>query len=223
MKTKKNRRLEFLNLVPPEAKYILDVGCGDGNLSAHLLKEGRLIVGIDRNPRACEAAKTRLSKVFCGDIEHLDLPILPQSLDCIIFADVLDCLVDPLSLLLKYRPLLQDDGCVITSMANVRYYKVMTNLLFRGAWDYIERGGILWIHHLRFFTLQTMKELFEKAGFSIDSLERYIVASSEMKTLNVLCFQKLKELLTYQYYFRLKKQRDWVPGAFQPGRAIDDF
>jgi len=169
MKKKKEKRLEFLELVPEGAKRILDVGCGNANLTAHLVGQGREVIGIDRDSTRTQTAKERLTQVYCADIETFEPPFDVKSFDCIIFADVLDCLVEPLPLILKYRKYLKDDGCVIVSMANVRYFKVIYHLLFKGTWDYLMPGGILWWYHLRFYTLSTSKELFLRRAWRLST------------------------------------------------------
>lgn len=223
MKKKPDRRLDFLKLVPDDAKNILDVGCGHANLTSHLMKNGRKVCGIDRDPNVMDDARSKLSEAHCLDLEKGDVPYAQKSFDCLIFADVLDCLVDPVQLLIKYRDYVKDDGCVVVSMANVRYYKVIANLLFKGAWDYVEPGGILWWHHLRFYTLLTSQELFLKAGFEVEEITRHMQAKGLIKFMNIFCLGKLKELMVYQYYFRLRKQNNWTPGSFKEKRKIEHF
>ena len=88
MKDKKDRRLEFLSLVPSSAKRILDVGCGHGFLSGHLVKEGKEVVGVDRDAKVCDIARGRLTDVHHFDLETFIPPYPKESFDCIIFADV---------------------------------------------------------------------------------------------------------------------------------------
>lgn len=222
-KDKKNRRLEFLDMFPESVHRILDVGCSHGGLMQHMVKRGVEVVGIDRDSSVIERAKSRLSEVHCADIEEFEPPFEEKSFDCIVFADVLDCLVDPEGLILKYKGYLKEDGYLIVSMANVRYYKVITNLLFKGTWDYLMPGGILWYYHLRFFTLQTSKELFAKTGFDVEHFERFTVAGGRVKFFNQICFNAFKDLLAYQYYFRLKKNPKWIPGRFELEREVAEF
>ncbi|MCA9405720.1 MAG: methyltransferase domain-containing protein [Candidatus Omnitrophica bacterium] len=222
-KKKPNAKLKFLNFIPENAKRILDVGCGDGSFSAHLVEKGCEVVGIDRDSQVLEQAHTRLTEVYHVDIENDDLPCEENSFDCILLADVLDCLVKPEAFLTRCRKYLKDDGSVVVSFANIRYYKVITNLLFKGTWDYMEPGGILWIHHLRFYTLVSMKELFLKCGFNVEAFDRYIYAKGFIVFLNALCLGKLKDLMTYQYYFRLRKDTDWTKGSYQVSRKMAHF
>jgi len=219
---KENKRLQFLNIIPSEVKRVLDVGCGNGFLSSKLREKGIEVVGIDRDEKALKEAKGRLSQVYPADIGNFQLPYPEGYFDCIMFADVLDCLIEPLSALKKYSYYLRNGGYMVASMANVRYYKVIIRLVFGGTWDYVEPGGILWKHHLRFFTLVNSRELFEEAGLQVIEIKRYIYAARGFRFLNFLCLNGLKDFLTYQYYIKAcKKDNGLAP--FARKRKIHHF
>ncbi len=55
---------------------------------------------------------------------------------------------------------------MIASIPNVQNADVVWRLL-RGRWDYRERG-ILDRGHLRFFTLQGIRDLFARAGLTVE-------------------------------------------------------
>ena len=50
-------RDEFLQLLPPSPRRILDLGCGEGRLSRHLRSAQYIVTGIDASPTMIEAAK----------------------------------------------------------------------------------------------------------------------------------------------------------------------
>lgn len=206
MGRKKNKRDEFLCLVPDDAKRVLDLGCGDGTLGAQLKDRDREVVGIDRDEGLCSIARLKLDDVFVADMQDFRLPYPEGYFDCIIYGDVLDCLTDPLTVLKKHMFYLKDNGCVVASMANIRYYKVIIRLILGGTWDYVD-DGILWKHHLRFFTLINIKELFHDAGCEIVKIKRNISAARGFKILDLLFLHRLREFLTYQYYVRAKKAK----------------
>jgi hypothetical protein len=152
-----------------------------------------------------EGAKKVLDKVYSADIEDFQLPYSEEYFDCIIYADILEHLIEPLSLLKKHRNCLSDQGCIIASIPNVRYYKIIIRLVAGGTWDYMEGGGLLDIGHLRFFTLTNMKELIEEAGYKIVDIRRNMVSSRGFRILNRLCFNSLRNFLTYQYFIKAEK------------------
>lgn len=204
---KKDKREYFLSLVPPGAKKVLDVGCADGGLCAGLAQKGAEVIGLEKNGDSCAKAREKLNKVFLTDIEKFDLPYPKEYFDCIIYADVLEHLSDPLALLKRHIDYLRDGGYIVASIPNIRYYKVIIRLAIGGAWDYSD-GGILDKSHARFFTLLNIKELFSDAGYEIVGIERNIVASRGFRLLDFLLFGMLKDFLTYQYYIKARKMKD---------------
>jgi len=204
MARKKDKRDEFLSLAPLDTKKALDVGCGSGGLGVVLREKGIEVIGIEKNEALCNEASGKLNQVFLADIEKFQMPFSKGYFDCIIYGDVLEHLIEPLTVLKKHREYLNDDGYVIASIPNVRYYKLITRLVFGGTWDYMSKG-ILDKSHLRFFTLVNIRELFIKAGYDIVKIRRNIVASRGLKILNLTLFGLLSNFLTYQYYIRVRK------------------
>ena len=168
-----NVRNDLIPLVPMGAKYILEVGCAAGMTGRELKKRsGVFVAGIELNAEAAKVAKNILDDVVHGDIEKIDLPYNESSFDCILFADVLEHLVDPLSALLKVHHLLKEDGVVVASIPNVQFHGVIHKLI-EGNWAY-EKEGILDETHLRFFTYKEIVKLFSQAGYSIQKVEEVL-------------------------------------------------
>jgi SAM-dependent methyltransferase len=161
-------RADVLRLVPPGASRVLDVGCGPGLTGEAIRAAGaREVWGVERDPGLAEQARQRLNRVVIGDIGEeplLDLPL--AGFDVLIYADVLEHLVDPWSVLATQRSLLRAGGHAVFSLPNVRHIRVVASLLFRGEWQYTDEG-ILSIGHLRFFTTRGMRRLINGAGFEI--------------------------------------------------------
>jgi len=166
-------RPEVWNLVPTEARFVIDVGCGSGSLGREL-KAARPEVQVRGvEPVAAQAAIARgwLDDVHNGSAED-PLPQHWPAPDCVIFADVLEHLNDPWNVVRRYRTLLRPGGTFVASIPNVANRVVLRGLL-RHRWDYTEYG-ILDRTHLRFFTRETAIELFENAGFSIRRVARVV-------------------------------------------------
>ena len=206
-----NVRNDLIPLVPKGAKCILEVGCAAGMTGRELKKRsGVFVAGIELNAKAAEDAKTFLDDVVQGDIEKIDLPYSDASFDCILFADVLEHLVDPLSALLKVRRLLKKDGTVVASIPNVQFHGVIHKLI-EGNWTY-EKEGILDETHLRFFTYREIEKLFSQAGYSIQTVEEVLdpqyenFSSINSTTLNFgrtqikdLTPEEIKRFFVFQY------------------------
>lgn len=164
-------RPDIQGLVQAPGCRVLDVGCAAGELGRALKDAGaHEVVGIECNPTAAAIAVDKLDAVVVRRVEDADALRLPlASFDYIIFADVLEHLPDPWSVLSSYRGYLKPDGKVVASIPNVRFYAVIARLLFN-RWGYVE-SGILDSTHLRFFTLPTIQEMFVRAGYSIERID----------------------------------------------------
>lgn len=115
---------------------------------------------------------------------------------------------NPWDVLKSTTSFLDNQGVVIASVPNVRHYTTITNFLFKGYWPYRERG----IHdrtHLRFFTLRNIRELFQYAHLSIETIERNCRFIEEPHELNRLskyfAFYPCKDFLTFQYLIVARK------------------
>jgi 2-polyprenyl-3-methyl-5-hydroxy-6-metoxy-1,4-benzoquinol methylase len=79
------------------SETVLDVGCSDGYLS-ELLSANSVWV-VDGTPRAVERTRTRYANVAVADLNQLRESIFHERFDVIVFADVLDHLLDPRAVL----------------------------------------------------------------------------------------------------------------------------
>jgi len=162
-------RPEILALIPPTAKYILDLGCGTGNLGKALKQRQDCVVhGIELNKDAAGLAAQNIDKVWIDNLNRFDPAFLPHKYDCIVFADILEHLINPWAVLKKFASVLTDGGTVITSLPNVAHPWIQGNLQ-RGLFRY-EPAGILDITHLRFFTKTSISQLFYAAGLKITGI-----------------------------------------------------
>jgi SAM-dependent methyltransferase len=60
-------------LGPQPGELILDVGCGDGALTARIVELGARVIGLDSSETMVEAARARGIDAFVADAEALDL------------------------------------------------------------------------------------------------------------------------------------------------------
>lgn len=157
----------------PEKTFCLDVGCWNGNLGRALIQEkGCAVDGLDANGEVLNQAKVGgYSEVFCTNLNNNPPPVIGKKYDVIIFADVLEHLIDPVSVLRSFRDSLKPEGLIIVSLPNVAFLQNRVNLLF-GKWDYRD-FGILDKTHLKFYTLATGCKMAEDAGYEIKSVFPY--------------------------------------------------
>ncbi|MBI5179036.1 MAG: glycosyltransferase [Nitrospinae bacterium] len=162
----RNVRPEIIEMVPPTAKRILEIGCAAGE-TGRALKEAdprREVVGVEFDRQAAREAEKLLDHVFCADIEKFRIPYPEGYFDCIIYADVLEHLREPSAVITRHKRLLGPEGVMVMSIPNVRHVSVVAQLM-EGRWTYQEEG-LLDKTHLRFFTLAEVKEMLEQCGMT---------------------------------------------------------
>jgi len=164
-------RPEIAAQVPLGTNKVLDVGCGFGGLGK-LLRERKVqkLYGIELNPAASSYLEEIYDCYWIGSVEDMSLSGEFSGFNCIIFADVLEHLLDPWSVLKRYSAHLTKDGKIIASIPNARNLGLIYSLLFKGRWTYGD-SGLLDRTHLRFFTRKEIEVLFSQAGLKIEKLE----------------------------------------------------
>jgi len=156
-------------------KTVLEVGCSTGFFTKVLVQRGCNVVGIELDPEAAEMAEKWAERVVVGDIDEGDVwnYVKDESFDVVVFGDVLEHLRDPLASLREAVRKIKPTGFVVTSVPNVAHGDVRIALL-QGKFPYTE-SGLLDQTHLRFFTLETLRMLLDKAGLVVVDTKRVVV------------------------------------------------
>lgn len=165
-------------------RTVLDVGCGVGQNGAVLRTRGARVVGLERDPAAIALARGALDEVHDVDLTDdasVRAALGARTFDVVLFADVLEHLAEPLSVLKRLAAYAGDDGHVVVSLPNVAAWTVRLGLL-AGRFEY-EASGILDETHLRFFTLETAKRLCQEAGLEVLSLDQNPMLARALKPL----------------------------------------
>ncbi len=72
----RGERPEIMEMVPENAMRILEIGCGAG-VTSRMLKgdnNARELVGVEYDTAAAREASKYMDRVFCGDVEKMNLP-----------------------------------------------------------------------------------------------------------------------------------------------------
>ncbi|HCG99091.1 MAG: hypothetical protein A2074_02410 [Candidatus Aquicultor primus] len=202
--------------VPPDAKRVLEIGCGEGLLGDILRSKGvKEIFGVEENEVVANKAIDRLDKVIIGNIEEVELPFRSNFFDCIIYRGVLENLQEPWRALSKQGNLLTPSGKIIACIPNTLYLPVIKDFL-KGCWRY-SGSGTLDGTHPKSFTLREIVYMFKLAGFEIEAVEGITngrVDSEEastfmksIKPLNVAAESLIAEIQYSHYMMVAKKVR----------------
>lgn len=201
-------RSEMLPFIPVRSTRILDVGCADGSFSRQL-KENREaeVWGIELNEKMAMRARDCLDNVLVGDIGEVLTKLPINYFDCIIFNDVLEHLVDPYNVLRKIKSNLADDGSVVSSIPNIRYYYALREVLIEKQWRYRDYG-IFDRTHVRFFTQASIVDMFDSSGFDILQIQGINAFKSwKFSLLNRLLFGHLSDMRFEQFACVAKPRR----------------
>ena len=200
-------RPSITSLVQSGRHVILDLGCGAGVVGQKLMASGKAaeVIGVELFAPAAKRAATHYSKVYCEDIEAMELPYASY-FDYVICGDILEHLKDPYTVVKRIWSWLKDDGLLVCSVPNVRYWKVIVRLLFLGAWDYSD-AGVLDRTHLRFFTRKTCFRMLEDAHFRV-RFSRTLISGRRYQFLNRLSLGVFEDLFGSQLVVLAEKVRN---------------
>jgi 2-polyprenyl-3-methyl-5-hydroxy-6-metoxy-1,4-benzoquinol methylase len=156
-------------------KSVLELGCATGYLSRAMAERGCSVVGIELDAEAAAVAEKWAERVIVGDIDRGEVwgDVADASFDVVLCGDVLEHLRDPLSALRSAVHKLKPSGIVVTSLPNIAHGDVRLALL-AGSFRYRD-VGLLDRTHLRFFTLESVRELLRDAGLLPVETRRIVV------------------------------------------------
>jgi 2-polyprenyl-3-methyl-5-hydroxy-6-metoxy-1,4-benzoquinol methylase len=145
---------------------LLDLGSGVGSWAPRLRSAGaRELVALDPSAAAIAVAAEVYDTAVVGTIEATELPdVGGEPFDVIVAADVLEHLVDPWQVLEKLRSWAAPDGLLAISVPNLRFYRLVGNLLLRGDFEYEPWGVRDWTH-LRWFTRRSLGHTLRRSGW----------------------------------------------------------
>ena len=178
--------LKALNVLGPVHR-ILDVGCGDGSLSAMLARSSDQIAGIEVSMDACRIARSRGVGVTRADVENYAFPFQPESFDVVVAGEVIEHMTDPDEFLQEVARVLKPHGyCILTTPNLASWYNRLLLLLgyqpHHTDVSFWHNVGKLWplvdgaSGHLRVFTLRALKELLAIHHLKPVSIEGSTVA-----------------------------------------------
>ncbi|MET0300427.1 MAG: class I SAM-dependent methyltransferase [Flavitalea sp.] len=204
-------RLDLIQFIPANPNNrILELGAGGGDTLVKI-KEMQLaseVVGIELFDMPESNQKhPSIDKLIIGNIEEMQ-PELPENyFDVIICGDVLEHLIDPWLAIKKISGFLKKDGIIIISAPNLREYRTLSKIIFKGTFSYTD-AGIMDKTHLRFFCKKNLVELATtpdlkvvKVASNIDSYP----GTTKTKIFNLLSFNLFRDFFVTQFYVIARK------------------
>ena len=175
---------DLLHRIPVTAEAVLEIGCGSGALGEAYkrINPTATYIGVEIMPGPAAQARKALDLVVEGDVNEtlsITLPEGLQQVDCLVFGDVLEHLIDPKKVIQSLLPLLKQDGQLIACIPNAQHWSVIANLL-HGQWP-LEDQGLFDRTHLRWFTKHSIIELMQATGLEIQDISPRIFRPDKAK------------------------------------------
>jgi len=158
------RRARTLGERPPSPSlHVLDVGCGEGQLTAAIADAGYRVLGVDVAEEPLRRARSRRADLELRRVEpDGDWPLADGSFDAVWSGETIEHVADTARWLSELRRVLRSDGSLILSTPAhgplTRLVLALSRRRFERHFD--PRGD-----HLRFYTPRTLARLLEDFGF----------------------------------------------------------
>lgn len=137
---------------------LLEIGCGQGLFLERARDSGWSVQGVEVLPPVVERARERGLEVFHGTLAEAGFAA--ASFDAVVMREVIEHVVDPVSLLAETARVLRPGGVAALGTGNARSWAAR----LRGSrWDYYRFGGHM---HIRFYSPRSAAALAHAAGFS---------------------------------------------------------
>ena len=156
---------KLLSLIPPDARRVVDLGCGSGFLAGQLAARGLQVIGVERSEDGIAHARAGHPGIrFEQASVDTDLSrVLGGGFDVVISTEVIEHLTFPRNLLRNGLSLLRPGGLMLITTPYHGYLKNLA-LSVAGGWDRHFTadwdGG-----HIKFFSPRTLRRMTLECGF----------------------------------------------------------
>ena len=205
----------ILQQVEP-GSFVLECGCASGYMTKFLHERMECVVdAIDIDPDCVEKAKKYARHVYCGNLEQngwIDHFRIDGQYDYILFADVLEHLRNPLTVLDRAKNLLRDEGKIIISVPNICH----NDILIRMFYNYFTYTniGLLDNTHVHFWGAMDIPRFIRQAGLELSVMNAIAIPTQnteqkyygkvDSRLLELLKERELGEV--YQYVMVCEKK-----------------
>ena len=153
--------LEAIGAAP---RRVLDFGCNTGAASALLAAAGHRVVGVDISESAVALARQRVPSATFEQIDSESrLPFGDESFDVCFCSEVIEHLFDVTGFLREMNRVLRPEGCLLLTTPYHGWLKNLLLITFNFERHFHPTSG-----HIRFFTVRSLSECLEAAGFRVE-------------------------------------------------------
>ena len=155
----------------------LDIGCGEGQLCAELMRHGwPTVVGVDVSKSRIRRARTLHPRVRFFDVPLAQTDVAPGKFDLVVLDNVIEHLPDPLATVRELRPYLAPNGrlVIITPNMDSGHYR-----LLRHRWT----PELAPHAHIYLFTGLALRRLLSMAGFDVEVTGSFHLAGMPVATM----------------------------------------
>ncbi|HHW03154.1 MAG TPA: glycosyltransferase [Thermoanaerobacterales bacterium] len=193
----------IMTKIPIRTNRVLDIECGLGALGLELrnLNKDIEVHGIEKNENVAKIASKILDKVYIGDAEQIVNELEENYYDVVALGDVLEHMHNPWEFIKKIKRLLSKNGIIVTSIPNINNISIIKGLL-SGKWEYAD-AGLLDRTHIRFFTYNSIKKMFDDAGYYIKDVTKLVSGIESSRDNTFLYYlDNIAKILGYSYNYK---------------------
>jgi 2-polyprenyl-3-methyl-5-hydroxy-6-metoxy-1,4-benzoquinol methylase len=111
-------RSEVISAIPSNARSVLSIGCGWGELEGWLARKGLRVVAVPLDPVISGAAEARGVEVLNGDFGMVRESLARERFDCLLVLNILHLVQDPVALLRSFQNVLSEGAKVVVQIPN---------------------------------------------------------------------------------------------------------
>jgi len=159
--------IEFVSRTLQEkskSRNLLEIGSRRKVLAEHFAHLGYNVTVVESNPKFINLIKPYAKKIYNKNVEELNWDKM-ENFDCIVLAEILEHLEDPLDCLTNCVNHLKENGKIIITFPNIGHWSARISFLF-GHFKYKDRG-IFEKTNLKFFSKKSAIDLLQKAGLRV--------------------------------------------------------
>lgn len=183
--------------LPDTGGSVLDIGTGMGIAARCSRRFGARVISVDSlaasGTAAIENVKLAGVDAFSCDVEREKLPAESNSIDCVVFTDVIEHLIhSPKPVLMEIFRVLKPGGVCIATTPNAMRLTVRLRVLFGFTnWANIHQyfDDINHYGHHHEYTIDEFKWVFERIGFRLDD---FILEENSLRSVPVSRMDDIK-------------------------------